>query len=189
MRQRGRGRRNAGFTLVELIISVAILGIIGLSASGFLVTGSRVYSSVSYSVRLQYESQLAMNQMQDYVLDCDAGAAWDSANQTLYLVSGEDGARTMRVFHYDGGSGQLLYGAGAASETGVTAGDLMAEHLTGMNVALQPASERTGRTDEALVTMTFSRGGKSYTGTQTIALRNCPLAADDWSTLWGALNA
>ena len=45
-----------GFTLVELIVSIALLGIIAVAAAGFLVTGTRTYTNVNYSVRLQYET-------------------------------------------------------------------------------------------------------------------------------------
>jgi len=64
-----------GFTLVELIVSIALLGIIAVAAAGFLVTGTRTYTNVNYSVRLQYETQLAMNQIQNYVMNCSQGIA------------------------------------------------------------------------------------------------------------------
>ena len=77
-------KNNRGFTLVELIVSTAILGIIAVAASAFMVTGTRTYSSLNYTVRLQYEAQLAMAQLQEYTIDCTDGIAWDATEQTLY---------------------------------------------------------------------------------------------------------
>ena len=177
-----------GFTLVELIVSIALLGIIAVAAAGFLVTGTRTYTNVNYSVRLQYETQLAMNQIQDYVINCSQGIAWDGS--TLYIVNRDDSLQEISLK-----GDQKLYYVGnktAASDIGsITASDLLAENVTAFSVTFSPAPTEQNKTTTATaatVTLTMERGGKSYTGTQTIALRNKPLAANSWSNLWTGLN-
>ena len=181
-----------GFTLVELIVSIALLGIIAVAAAGFLVTGTRTYTNVNYSVRLQYETQLAMNQIQDYVINCSQGIAWDgdgSTCSTLYIVNSD---KTEKKISFSSTDGTLSFGQGIAAETdSVIASDLMAENVTAFSVTFSPAPTEQNKTTTAAaatVTLTMERGGKSYTGTQTIALRNKPLAANSWSNLWTGLN-
>jgi len=175
-----------GFTLVELIVSIALLGIIAVAAAGFLVTGTRTYTSVNYSVRLQYETQLAMNQIQDYVMNCSQGIACDGS--TLYIVNSDNSLQEISLK-----GDQKLYYVGnkmAASDIdSITPNDLMAENVTAFGVTFSPApTEKNKTTTAAIITLTMERGGKSYTGTQTIALRNKPLAANSWSNLWTGLN-
>ena len=79
-------KNNRGFTLVELIVSTAILGIIAVAAGAFMVAGTRTYSSLNYTVRLQYEAQLAMAQLQEYTIDCTEGIAWDASETKLYIA-------------------------------------------------------------------------------------------------------
>ena len=177
-----------GFTLVELIVSIALLGIIAVAAAGFLVTGTRTYTNVNYSVRLQYETQLAMNQIQDYVMNCSQGIVRDGS--TLYIVNSDDSLQEISLKE-----DQKLYYVGnktAASDIGsITPNDLMAENVTAFGVTFSPAPTEQNKTTTATtatVTLKMERGGKSYTGTQTIALRNKPLAANSWSNLWTGLN-
>ena len=42
-----------GFTLVELIIAIAILAIVTLAVCGFIVVGSRSYTSANTDIMLQ----------------------------------------------------------------------------------------------------------------------------------------
>lgn len=58
-----------GFTLVELIIAVAIMSIVLLAVCGFIVVGSRSYASANTDISLQQEAQLALNQISDVIID------------------------------------------------------------------------------------------------------------------------
>ena len=58
-----------GFTLVELIIAVAILAIVTLAVCGFIVVGSRSYTSANTDIMLQQDAQLALNQISDVIID------------------------------------------------------------------------------------------------------------------------
>lgn len=170
--------KNRGFTLVELIVSIAILGIIIISASTFLVTGTRTYSSLNYSVRLQYEAQLAMAQLQEYTIDCTSGMAWDDTKDALYIANGG----TVHIFDYDGTTQTISYGTGTAAENlSFTADSICAEHVTNMDVKLLNAGKQVE------ITLTMMRGKKTYTATQVIALRNQPVHAENWADLWNKI--
>jgi prepilin-type N-terminal cleavage/methylation domain-containing protein len=183
---------NRGFTLVELIVSIAILSIIAVAAAGFLLAGTRTYTGVNYSVRLQYESQIAMNQLQTYIMNCNAGAAFDKSSNTLYVADRDvDGKLKVNVFKLDGEN--LLFANKDAVQEAVVPGSdkIFAEGVQSINVEFKPGIDKnakTGNAGSAVVTITMERGGKSYSGEQTIALRNEPLIAANWADLWSGLN-
>lgn len=58
-----------GFTLVELIIAVAIMSIIALAVGGFMVVGTKSYASANNDINVQQEAQLALNQISDVLID------------------------------------------------------------------------------------------------------------------------
>lgn len=62
-------KNQKGFTLVELIIAVAILAVVTLAVCGFIVVGSRSYTSANTDIMLQQDAQLALNQISDVIID------------------------------------------------------------------------------------------------------------------------
>ena len=163
-------KNNRGFTLTELIVSTAILGIVALAASAFMIAGTRTYSSVNYTVRLQYEAQIAMAQLQEYTVDCTDGIAWDGS--TLYIVNGTD----VHLFAFDSTAQTLSYAKTAKADTlSVSSYDLAAEHITDMDVTLSEG--------QAEITLHMERNTKTYSATQLIAMRNRPAVATSWTQL------
>ena len=192
-----RKMNNRGFTLVELIVSTAILAIIAMGAGAFMVAGTRAYSSLNYTVRLQYEAQLAMAQLQEYTVDCNQGIAWipSGTGGTLYI------ANTDKVHVFKCDSGTITYSDSAFGDTlnftapGAVKDALLAEHLKSMSVAFienDPPVENVSpaKAKRVEITLQMERGGKSYTATQVIALRNQPACAESatsWADLYAAI--
>lgn len=54
---------NRGFTLIELIISIAILAVVMVAALGFMGTGANLYTRNSIQIGLQNASEQALTQM------------------------------------------------------------------------------------------------------------------------------
>ena len=67
---------NQGFSLVELLIAVAIATIVGGAVFGFMSVGAKNFSWNSSEVNLQNESQLAFNQMQELIIDTAVGVEY-----------------------------------------------------------------------------------------------------------------
>ena len=82
-------RNNKGLSLVELIIAIAILAIAGITIFGFVSNTSNAYSRASKDIKLQYEQQMAVNQIRDMVVESDRGVYFDSASKSLALYGAE----------------------------------------------------------------------------------------------------
>ncbi len=189
-------KNNRGFTLVELLVSTAILGIIAVAASAFMVTGTRLYSSLNYAVRLEYEAQLAMAQLQEYTIDCNQGIAWDvttdatGTTKTLYIANGDGDINTadevVHAFVYNNDDQTISYKktatrAGFPENLTFSVDALMAEHVTAMDVAVDSEGKQVS------IKLDMARGNKTYSATQVLALRNQPVQAKTWLALWNTI--
>lgn len=80
--------RNSGLSLVELLVSVAILSIVGIAIFSFMTTSTKLYSKEMSQADLQHEAQLTVNQIQDMLIDAAKGitykvTAGDSEQEVL----------------------------------------------------------------------------------------------------------
>ncbi len=66
-------KKNSGFTLVELIVTMAILSILGTAVIGFFSVSASSYKTVSNDVDLQQEAQIAMNQIGTLLINAEKG--------------------------------------------------------------------------------------------------------------------
>lgn len=86
-------RGSAGFTLVELLVAVAILGVAVTAIGGFLISGIRSYSSTSAEAKLQNEAQMAVNQIEDIVIDAGLGVSYNVVTSSGdHFVENDGGA-------------------------------------------------------------------------------------------------
>lgn len=90
-------KENNGFSLVELIIAVAILVIVIGSVCSFIVISSRNYANGNNDISVQQEAQLALNQMSDVIIDATRSinyVGYDSASQPFKVLKDSEFAFT-----------------------------------------------------------------------------------------------
>lgn len=64
---------NKGFSLLELVVSMCILAIVGFILLGIIQSGTNSYTRTSKSINVQNEAQLAMDQIQEILIDATNG--------------------------------------------------------------------------------------------------------------------
>lgn len=83
-------KNNKGLSLVELIVTFAIISIIGLAVYGFMSVSNRQFKSVSNDVGLQYDQQIVVNQIRDYILESSDAIYYDTDTKALYVFKQTD---------------------------------------------------------------------------------------------------
>lgn len=76
---------NKGFTLTELLVSVVIFGVVLAAAFGFMLASTKSYNRVNDRIEVQTKSQMALNLVAEYVIDCTGGLCFDADADTLYI--------------------------------------------------------------------------------------------------------
>lgn len=67
-----------GFTLVEIIVSLAIMTIVAGAVGAFVIAGNNSYMRGNKELTLQEEAQLTANQMIDLIIDVEKGISFSS---------------------------------------------------------------------------------------------------------------
>lgn len=76
-----------GFTLVEIIVSLAIMTIVAGSVGAFIVAGNNSYLRGNKELTLQEEAQLTANQMIDLIIDVEKDILfWIAPVQRLHWM-------------------------------------------------------------------------------------------------------
>lgn len=79
-------QQNSGFSLVELIIAIAILVIVTGAVCSFIIITSRNYANGNNDISVQQEAQLSLNQMSDVIIDATQSinyVGYDESNQPI----------------------------------------------------------------------------------------------------------
>jgi len=182
---------NRGFTLIELVICMVIFSIVVASVFGFMLAGARSYSTITNRLNLELDSQLAMNQLENYIMDCNTNLYYSAnpttSTNTLFVINkgSTDTKYDVHIFQFTGGRINYGFGEDAAtlssgnytySTTAVT--DQLADSVTAFSVRYFRAdgTEITTGSRAASVTITveLTRNSVPFRGTKTIALRNKP---------------
>lgn len=86
---------NKGFSLVELLITVAVLSIVIVAVGGAMVVSAKSFSSGSSNVTIQQEAQTTTNLLSNLVMDAQkvtqTGATTGTDDGTIEII-GSDGA-------------------------------------------------------------------------------------------------
>ena len=185
-------RNNKGFSLIELIVAIAILAIAGVTIFGFVVNTSNSYSRTNKEVKLQYEQQLAVNQIRDMIVESDKGIYFDAASKSLALYGAvkKDDAGVkcypVTVIRFMEPDGKMYFGTKDFSSVSeitfaeVSTSKLLSENIKEFNVDLTKVKK-----DKVQFQVTFIVGDKEQKVTETVALRNRLVVSNNVDTIWG----
>ena len=185
-------RNNKGFSLIELIVAIAILAVAGVAIFGFVVNTSNSYSQTNKEVKLQYEQQLAVNQIRDMIVESDKGIYFDAASKSLALYGAvkKDNAGVksypVTVIRFMQPDGKMYFGTKDFSSVSeitfaeVSTSKLLSENVKEFNVDLTKVKK-----DKVQFQVTFIVGDKEQKVTETVALRNRLVVSNNVDTIWG----
>ena len=170
---------NRGFTLIEMIVCLAIFAIVVAAAYGFMLTGALSFNRVNDNAETQIKSDITMNQLSECLMNCSAGITFK--NNTLYIINNDasGGTYTANIFQFNSDNciyftsvPAVLLSNGSFSCV-FTASDLLAKHTQSFSVSLVPDTAGTSAVS-AEIEVLLSYDGHSLSSKRTVALRNAP---------------
>ena len=191
-------RRNGGFTIMELIVAIGILGSLTVMTAGLMDTSSGTYRNIGTESQLQSEAQLVANAISEVIIDgkkvakfTDTAAVVDGAGSFDNSNAGNDGVgafipvwiddNTIRIIARDTAKDEVYMfdcpavedADGNVNVTAPTEVSLLGQHVTALSVNLARAA------GPRIIdySMTYEKGGKSYKGDYQIFMRNGGSAA------------
>lgn len=175
---------DSGFTLIELVVGITVMLFVMLSVTVFVSVGTRGYTTSSSEVSLQMESQIALNQIEDIVMEgAELSPAVELSGCTVQPVIMSDG-RILLIL--DRANKRLLeYSQSAEQITGrdgkvlpVSADDVSAavrdyrEYMLAQGVTSLTLQQDDPKSSLVKVTIGFERPGKSRSVTGAYRMRN-----------------
>lgn len=163
-------RNNKGYSLVELLISIAIFSLVMGGIISIMNTTSVFYRGGQQEVRLQEEAQIAINQIEELLIDLD---------NKIVVVDDSSGSREYEVIHKDN-TGFGIRQDGDTLEFGrISAGmqtwELMAEGVEDFEITgfeYNGGSDRNVGDNRVSVSVGLKNGKYEYTARKDVYFRN-----------------
>ena len=183
-----------GFTLLELIISVAVLSVIMVMIFSIMSSGSFFFNKSNNMMKVTYSLQETMSQVKETVIDCSKAIKIDSSTEFVVVnKTGEDSYMAC-AYSYDSGAKVLNYGETTfTSPTDTTlpgkikCDKVLTEGVTDFSVtpvlAGHPDEEGRDKIKSLNVSVTVDKNGRSDSAVETIAPRNNPLKVTSYDEI------
>lgn len=181
-----------GFTLVEIVVTLALVGILASVAGMGIAWGLRGYSTMRENIVISQKAQLALGRIHkeltvisDIILNTSAG----SSSATCIIYKADTRSDDYRIIRYDSAAEELVYLSSAACtacDCSAVAGSTLADDLgsaaftyyntAGDSIDLSPVSQAYTAADVGAVkvTLAFKRtdGGADHEFKVTVSPRN-----------------
>lgn len=190
MRKKMKKMNNHGFSLVEILIAMAILGVVSLTIYSFMMQGSRFYGKQYADADIQSEAQLVANTIADLIVDCEVNISYDNeisnsinpGGSSVVYAEGKaleiSNSDYQFVIFHNGSNLFYLERRPSASDPSVYEAynidnaELLAENITAFDVDLSRVSGKGKGKNIVTFSMTYESTGRSYSGNYQVNLRN-----------------
>ncbi len=165
--------KNRGFTLLELVIAIAISSLIVGSVAAFLCSSTSHYRRTKEEISLQMEAQLILNQLDNLMMEAE-NVKFDAASKTLKVKHGD----VLYVITLDSSTHTLLFEKvpGGGSETGNS--KLFGRYVEDLEVTDTGTGDNNNR---IVISLQLKSDDQTYTiPGNVILLRNKIRAMDSW---------
>jgi prepilin-type N-terminal cleavage/methylation domain-containing protein len=155
-------KNKRGFTLLELIVIIALASVVMLAVMSFLITNYRSYNVINTVSELQYQSQYTINYITEKILEAnkfESNTFYYNDNSESIFTFNEHETRDeyknrIEFYHKD------KYG----NETSTPVGG----YVVGFDIDISPTA-----VSEVVIELTLQKDKSGeYTVTQTVYLRN-----------------
>lgn len=112
---------NKGLTLLEMIISVAIMSIVIVTVTSFMVTGTKMFGASNNEIQLQQEVQLALSNVENRIIDAKRGIRCDDdGTQVILTVFNDKTSTEPKEYIVWNRKDKKIYYASSASDVTLT---------------------------------------------------------------------
>lgn len=181
-------RNNKGFSLMEVLVTLAIAGIVATLIAAIITQGSRFFRKEQNSIDLQNELQECSNKISDVLMGASSVEITESGTQLIIHVHSEKTSVQEKYIVYDKDPSESvgsLYVFNNAIESGENKqGYSLSDCVSDVSIefddsCLKDFDDGSGGTVKKCIqpvilniTVKVSDEGEEKTGSQTITLRN-----------------
>ena len=148
---------NKGLTLLEMIISVAIMSIVMVTVTSFMVTGTKMFGASNNEIQLQEEVQLALSNVENRIIDAKMGIRCDDDGTQVILTVFNDKTSTepKEYIVWNRNDRKIYYASSEADVTLTTfpTNEVLASNVENFEVALKSGTLGATVTPDPSVTV------------------------------------
>ncbi len=167
-------KNKKGFTLVELIVGTAILGVIGLTTAMLMTSGTNMYRGVHRRSTVLFKSQVASTQLTEAIVDCKY--SFSVHDDTLFLGDKDGEDNVIDVYYFDEDEHTIYLRVDRIGTTGeITQGEAVPFCYNVHDISYEPfANNETGEAYALKFVLTIEKFGLNYPRNEVLSLRNHP---------------
>lgn len=155
---------NKGFTLIELVVSIAIMAIVITAVTYFMSRSTKNYQYASDDISLQTEAQTMMNQLCDIIMEAN-NVKFDPSLNLLKIYQ----TNIIYVITFDTSNHKLMFKKTLHDGTNLTTDQIFGEYVESFIVTdtgLANSNKEIG------VSIGLKKGVKEYHFHNIVTLRN-----------------
>ena len=156
--------KNKGYTLVELLLSIAVFAIVMVGIASIMSSTLKAYSNANIDIAVQEDCQMAANQLEELLCDAKSISPYDAS--VGWQFQENDG--TNNIISYDGSKVQLTKGGSTYT---------IADHVSSFDLDnWNASSDVTGSAEKAynqiVINMTMNNNDNTYSLKRDVYFRN-----------------